>query len=144
MARDISDDIFYNAYQKDPHVKELVDDVQLKYTGHSSQKNQPNYDPTTWYGRAKKDPAIVNAVKDFIAKQSQEPGLEAKTNATHAEIKHKASSDAKTESITGLLGIITAIGAVAAGYPVIAMAAAAVTLTSLYSQYQKPYQRKPA
>ena len=67
---------------------------------------------------------MLSSLKALVNKK--EVGLEAKTNAAHA------SSDAKTESITGLLGIITAIGAATAGYPVIAMAAAAVTLTSLY------------
>lgn len=74
----LSDDLFYNAYQKDPHIKGLVDNIQKLNKGHSSQKNQSDYDPTTWYEKAKKDPAVVNAVREYIAKQKEGGGLEAK------------------------------------------------------------------
>ena len=83
---------------------------------------------------------LEKAKKIISAGQKQKGGLEAKVSAAST----KGEPFSKLDNVLGLAGIVGTVVAFAAGVYPIAVAAAAVTLTSLYSQYQKSYQHKPA
>ena len=77
MAIDeLTDEAFFEAYQKNPKIRELVDGIQRKYHVHTDQKDQPDYKPNNT-PLANKE--AREAVAQLVAQQKQGP--QAKTSS---------------------------------------------------------------
>ena len=73
---DLTDEAFFETYQKNPKIRELVDGIQIKYHTHFSQKGQPDYDEANIPIAMKE---AKKTVQQLLAQQKQEP--QAKTGA---------------------------------------------------------------
>jgi len=116
---DLTDEAFFDLYQKNPQVKKLVEDTQRKYSVHSDQTNKP-------------DPKNVSA-----ATKEAKDKVKQLINKTQSTATEKVSE--KSEYAIGLLGgLATVLGFAAA--PLLGAAALLTTTLMMYDNYQNKYK----
>ncbi len=87
MAVDeLTDEAFFDLYQKNPQIKQIVDNVQKKYHTHFSQKGQPGYNESN----------IPIAMKD--AKETVQQLLEQQKQGTESKLKPENKPKGTLES----------------------------------------------
>ena len=121
MAIDeLTDEAFFEAYQTNPKIKELVDGIQRKYHAHYDQRDKPGY-------KKENIPIAMNEAKETV---------ERLLGQKKQEVASASAPSLTTQYATGFLGILTTIAAFATGVYPIGLIAAAVTGATLLSQYQ--------
>lgn len=130
---DLTDEAFWNAFSKDSSIRRMFEPYEIKYKAHKSQKGQPGYDPnnTQWYAEAKKDSAIIEAVKNFVYKQKGGQKAETKTSQVEKSAGFSLPNLTITQSAIGLATIVLLL-ATASSFGATAPLATAYALAPLY------------
>ena len=107
---DLTDEAFFEAYQKNPQVKNIVDSIQKKYHVHHSQKNEPDYneDNTPMATKEAKE-----TIKNLLSQQKQD-GKEKTTSASASGI-----FSGRMGYAAGLATVLIAVALASSGIPYI-------------------------
>ena len=121
---DLTDEAFFNLYQKNPQIRELVEGIQKRYHVHSSQTKEP--DPKNVSAATKEAKGVV---KQWINKEQK--------HETYATAPEKVSE--KSEYAAWLLGgLATILGF--ATTPLLGATALLTTTLVMYNNYQNKYK----
>ncbi|MBI2649776.1 hypothetical protein HYX04_00510 [Candidatus Woesearchaeota archaeon] len=109
---DLTDSDFWNAYT-DPKLGKLFEPYLLQDNAHPSQKGQPGYNSNNrqWYAEAKKDPKIIETIKNLKAEKVAALKQQSKTSSSGGLFNLT-----QRQSVVGLAAILAGV-ALLAGMP---------------------------
>ena len=124
MAIDeMTDEALFEAYQKNPDVKALVESIQREHGVHWDQRNDPGYDK-------KKVPFATKEAKKAVKNLLEGSEQYKKAPAYGGILSEKVSYAA---GLAGIIGGVLALGAGAASFGLLGFLAAGAAAAYLYS-----------